>query len=102
MAPEINTRDLPVKAPQLKTNLLLVDDQPNNLMALEAVLSGSEYQLFSATSGQQALDMLKDLEVAVILLDIQMPGMDGYETARRIKQIEHCKNTPIIFITAIF
>jgi PAS domain S-box-containing protein len=84
-----------------KSRLLLVDDKPENLIALEAVLS-ADYQLVSAQSGAEALELLKTNDVDVVLLDIQMPGMDGYETARRIKQMEHCKDLPIIFITAIY
>ena len=91
----------PLKEPLPKANLLLVDDKPSNLIALEALLSG-EYSLLLAHSGQEALDLLEKNEVAVILLDIQMPGMDGFETARRIKKMENGRNVPIIFITAIF
>jgi PAS domain S-box-containing protein len=91
---------MPTSAPN-KATLLLVDDNPSNLIALQAVF-GSDYNLVSANSGQEALDQLQAKEVDVILLDIQMPKMDGYETTRRIKQIEQCKNIPIIFITAIF
>ena len=87
--------------PLPKASLLLVDDKPNNLIALQAVLS-DEYNLFLAYSGKEALELLEKNEVAVILLDIQMPGMDGFETARRIKLTEKGRNVPIIFITAIF
>jgi PAS domain S-box-containing protein len=80
----------------------MVDDNAANLLALESVLKGEGYHLLSAPSGQKALDLLKDNEVDVILLDIQMPDLDGYEVARRIKEIPHCRNIPIIFITAIF
>jgi CheY-like chemotaxis protein len=83
-----------------KARLLIVDDTPNNLIALEAVLA--DYDILLARSGNEALSLLEKNDVDVILLDIQMPGMDGYETARRIKQIERGRNTPIIFITAIF
>jgi PAS domain S-box-containing protein len=84
-----------------KRNLLIVDDRPENLLALEAVLK-DDYILLSAHSGEEALELLKTREVDVILLDIQMPTMDGYETARLIKQMDNCRETPIIFITAIF
>ncbi|HTL46637.1 MAG TPA: response regulator [Verrucomicrobiae bacterium] len=84
-----------------RSRLLLVDDKPENLIALEAVLA-SDYDLVFANSGRQALELLSTTEVDVILLDIQMPVLDGYETARRIKLIERCRNTPIIFITAIY
>lgn len=85
-----------------KPKLLLVDDKPNNLIALEAVLSGQGYDLITATSGEEALEVIKMQEVSLVLLDIQMPGMDGYETARRIKETEHGRDVPIIFVTAIF
>src|SRR5438552_559652 len=85
-----------------KSTLLLVDDKPANLLALEAVLKEDGYTIILANSGKEALDLLKEKEVDLILLDIQMPGMDGYETARRIKQMPACQNIPIIFITAIF
>jgi CheY-like chemotaxis protein len=84
-----------------KCKLLIVDDRPENLLALEAVLSG-DYTLISAHSGQEALELLQIHDVDVVLLDIQMPGMDGYETAKNIKLMERCRHTPIIFITAIF
>jgi CheY-like chemotaxis protein len=88
-------------APPTNSTLLLVDDKPENLFALEVLLK-HQYALISAASGRQALEILKTREVDVILLDIQMPEMDGYETARRIKQMPQCQNIPIIFITAIF
>jgi len=90
------------KSPLRKSTLLLVDDKPENLIALAAVLAGPQYHLISANSGEEALELLEKNEVDLILLDIQMPGMDGYETARKIKQMERYQNTPIIFITAIF
>ncbi len=83
-----------------KASILIVDDVPANLIALEAVLS--EYDVVSAKSGQEALDVLKDRNFNVILLDIQMPGMDGFEAARRMKQMSTYHGTPIIFVTANF
>ena len=83
-------------------NLLLVDDQPSNLLALEAVLSDRGYNLLLAHSGSEALEVMKKHKIALVLLDIQMPEMDGFETARRLKSIEGCENVPIIFITAIY
>jgi PAS domain S-box-containing protein len=86
-----------------KLDLLLVDDHPSNLIALEAVFSESpEYNLIFAHSGFEAIEIMRTRAVAVVLLDIQMPDMDGFETARRIKSMEHCRDTPIIFITAIY
>lgn len=83
-----------------KATILIVDDIQGNLTALEAVLS--DYKVLSASSGQEALTLLETNDVHVILLDIQMPGMDGFETAKRIKQMENHRSTPIIFVTAIF
>lgn len=89
-------------AAALKTRLLVVDDRPENLIALEAVLGSDDYVLYSARSGPEALEALEKHEVDLILLDIQMPGMDGYEVAQRIKKMERCAEIPIIFITAIY
>ncbi|MEO6308273.1 MAG: response regulator [Nitrospiraceae bacterium] len=83
-------------------NLLLVDDHPSNLLALEAVLSDGEYNLILAHSGFEAIELIKRHEIALVLLDIHMPGMDGFETARQMKLIEGCRDIPIIFITAVY
>lgn len=83
-------------------NLLLVDDHPSNLLALEAVLSDGGYNLIMAKSGYEAIELMKTHEIALVLLDIQMPGMDGFETARQMKSIEGCRDIPIIFITAVY
>jgi len=82
-------------------DLLLVDDRSDGLLALEAVLDSPDYRLEKASSGAQALERLKNKDFAVILLDVQMPGMDGFETARRMKDHSGSKGTPIIFVTAI-
>ncbi|MFD3262041.1 response regulator [Paenibacillus lentus] len=81
-------------------HILLVDDRPENLMALEAVLDSEQYKLVKATSGQEALKYLLKDNFAVIVLDVQMPGMDGIETARLIKARDKTKDIPIIFISA--
>ena len=80
--------------------VLLVDDRPENLLALEAVLQPLPCRLVSVTSGQEALRRLLHDEFALILLDVQMPEMDGYETAALIRARERTKDVPIIFITA--
>lgn len=86
-----------------KITLILVDDRPENLFAMEAVLKGDNYKVVSLDSGKALLDYLEtDCDVDIILLDVQMPEMDGYETARRVKQMDKCRNVPIIFVTAIF
>ncbi len=84
-----------------KVNILMVDDRPENLLALEAVLTSPHYHLVSASSGEEALKCLLQKDFAVILLDVQMPGLNGFETAKLIKKREKSKNIPIIFITAI-
>ena len=81
-------------------SVLLVDDNPANLLALEAILLPLGVRLAKASSGEQALRLLLSEEFAVILLDVQMQGMDGYETAALIKQRERTRNVPIIFLTA--
>lgn len=81
-------------------DLLLVDDRTENLMALAAVLNFPNYNLIKSSSGDEALRYLLDHEPAVILLDVQMPDIDGFETARLIKQNARTRDIPIIFITA--
>lgn len=82
-------------------NILLVDDRPDGLLALEAVLGSPEYRLVKASSGQEALSCLLLYDFALILLDVQMPGMNGFEVAQKIKQNALWKEIPIIFLTAI-
>jgi CheY-like chemotaxis protein len=84
-----------------KARILLVDDRPENLLALEAILSSLDQILVRATSGEEALKALLADDYAVILLDVQMPGMDGFETASHIKRRERTRDIPIIFLTAI-
>ena len=84
-----------------RVGLLLVDDIPANLIALEAVLDRPDYELVSVTSGAAAIREVETRNFAVILLDVQMPIMDGFETADRIKAIERSRSIPIIFVTAI-
>jgi CheY-like chemotaxis protein len=83
------------------TSILLVDDREENLLALEAILSGLGHKLVRATSGPQALKHLLTEDVSLILLDVQMPDMDGYETAAHIKSRPRTQDIPIIFLTAI-
>ena len=83
-----------------RVNILLVDDQPANLVALEAMLQGLGQNLIKAESGREALRWLLTHEFAVILLDVKMPEMDGFETAELIRQRDKSRHTPILFLTA--
>jgi PAS domain S-box-containing protein len=84
-----------------RVNILMVDDRPENLMALEAILGDLGQNLVRATSGRDALRHLLNADFAVILLDVQMPGMDGFETAALIRERVKLQHTPIIFLTAM-
>jgi signal transduction histidine kinase len=83
-----------------KVNILLVDDRPDKLLALEAVLEDLDQNVVRAYSGREALRHLLTTDFAVILLDVNMPGMDGFETAQLIRQRRSSEHIPIIFITA--
>ena len=83
-----------------RVNILLVDDQPANLIALDAMLSGLGQNLVKAESGREALKWLLTHDFAVILLDVKMPEMDGFETAALIRQRDKSRHTPILFLTA--
>ena len=83
-----------------QARILLVDDRAENLIALDAILSSLNQILVPVRSGEQALRALARQEFAVVLLDIMMPGMDGFETATRIKQDVNIRDVPIIFLTA--
>jgi two-component system sensor histidine kinase/response regulator len=93
----------PVPAPPLeidRVNILLVDDQPANLVALEAMLQSLGQNLIKAESGREALKWLLTNDCAVILLDVKMPEMDGFETAALIRERDRSRHTPILFLTA--
>ncbi len=79
----------------------MVDDRPENLLALEAILQGLGHELIKARSGEEALKCLLTEDVALMLLDVQMPGMDGFETAAHVKKREKTRDIPILFLTAI-
>ncbi|NDV23718.1 diguanylate cyclase [Desulfovibrio sp. JC022] len=82
--------------------ILLVDDNAVNLTLLERLLKDEGAELYKAMDGEEAIGLCRENDFALILLDVQMPGMDGYETARVIKNIESCCLVPIIFLTAIY
>src|SRR3954452_8884580 len=81
--------------------VLLVDDRREKLVELEAVLAPRGCRMVTATSGAEALKRLLEDDFAVILLDVQMPELDGFETAEYIKRRERTRHIPIIFVTAI-
>src|SRR5947209_20298239 len=83
-----------------KVNILLVDDKPEKLLALEAVLEDLGQNIVRAYSGREALRAILQQDFAVILLDVNMPDMDGFETAGLIRQRKNSEHIPIIFITA--
>ncbi|HUR81315.1 MAG TPA: response regulator, partial [Thermoanaerobaculia bacterium] len=84
-----------------QVEILMVDDRPENLLALEAILEPLEQKLVRAHSGEEALRKLLQHDFAVVLLDVQMPGMNGFETAQLIKSRERTRYIPIVFLTAI-
>ncbi len=84
-----------------RSNVLAVDDRPENLVAIDSILKDLEIQLFKAFSGQEALEKVIKEEFAMVLLDAHMPEMDGFETARMLRSIKKTQNIPIIFVTAI-
>src|SRR5262244_3876124 len=82
-------------------SILIVDDHPENLLALEGTLSFLEENIVKANSGRESLRLLLDQDFAVILLDVHMPDMDGFETAAMIRSREKSQSIPIIFLTAM-
>lgn len=84
-----------------KVNILIVDDRDDKILALESVLGDLGQNIIKARSGKEALRQLLNHEFAVILLDVSMPGMDGFETASLIRQRINSEHTPIIFVTSI-
>src|SRR3954464_8759746 len=90
------------EAPALEpVKILLVDDSPENLLSAGAVLESLGQEVIKAESGREALRHLLDNDFAVILLDVMMPDMDGFETAALVRQRERSRLTPIIFLTAL-
>ncbi|HEY3881347.1 MAG TPA: response regulator [Trebonia sp.] len=83
-----------------EAKILLIDDRAENLLALEAILSSLEQELVCVRSGEAALEAVTSDDFAVILLDVVMPGMDGFETAAQIKEHARTPGAPIIFLTA--
>lgn len=92
---------IPKEPAEDKVSILIVDDRPDKLLAHETVLAELDQNLVRATSGKEALRCLLRQDFAVILLDVNMPGMDGFETAALIRQRQRSETTPIIFISAV-
>jgi len=84
-----------------KTRVLVVDDKPANMLALAAVLE-AEHDLLFAQSGEEAIETVKRSRIDVILMDVQMPGMDGFQAAAAIKALDAGRDVPIIFVTAVY
>lgn len=84
-----------------KFNILIVDDKPENLLTLESILESPELNIVKATSGNEALALTWEHDFSLVLMDVQMPGMDGFETAEIMRSREKTKSIPIIFVTAI-
>ncbi len=85
----------------IEQKILLVDDYEPNLISLEAVLDHDDWNLIKATSGMEALKLLLEHDVALVLLDVQMPEMDGFEVAEMMRKNPRTQNVPIVFLTAI-
>lgn len=84
----------------IQAKLLIVDDLPENLVALEALIKGDDRTVFKATSADQALSLLLEHEFALAILDVQMPGMNGFELAELMRGTEMTKHIPIVFVSA--
>lgn len=84
-----------------RPKLLIVDDRPENLLALEALLEDLDIEIHKATSGNDALAVMLQHEFAVVLMDVQMPGMDGFETVSLMKQSRRTREVPVLYLTAI-
>src|SRR5882672_7457658 len=84
-----------------KASILIVDDRADKLLALEAVLEDLNQSIITASSGREALRHVLNQDFAVILLDVNMPGMDGFETAQFIRRRRNSAHVPIIFLTAM-
>jgi len=87
---------------EIHTKILLVDDREENLIALEKVLVDFDIEFIRASSGNEALQLMIEHEFALVLMDVQMPEMDGFETVQIMRQDKELENTPVIFISAIY
>lgn len=96
---EINLESVMTTEQNKKPLVLLVDDVAKNIQLLSNILSRRNYQIAFATNGSQALNMVAQIQPDIILLDIMMPGMDGFEVCRKLKEEDSTKQIPIIFLT---
>jgi len=85
-----------------KFNILIVDDRKENLLTLESIIDNPEVNIIHALSGNEALSITLDQDISLVLLDVQMPGIDGFETAELMRGSERTKDIPIVFITATY
>ncbi|MBK7682650.1 MAG: hybrid sensor histidine kinase/response regulator [Bacteroidetes bacterium] len=85
----------------MKHKILIVDDRPENLYSLECILAQDDREIFQANSGEEALKIAFQEDLSLILLDVQMPDMDGFEVANILKSTKRTRKTPIVFVTAI-
>ncbi|PYT18701.1 MAG: hypothetical protein DMG59_03250 [Acidobacteria bacterium] len=84
-------------------HILLVDDRPDNLLVMQSLLEDDpEYNIVTASSGAEAIELVKKIDFALIVLDVQMPDMDRFETAASIKRLRRGKDVPIMMVTAIY
>ena len=81
--------------------ILIVDDNPTNLQVLTQTLEDLDYPIVMASSGEQAVAIAKDHKPALVLLDIMMPGVDGYQTLETLRNIDSLQETPVIFLSAL-
>jgi signal transduction histidine kinase len=95
------TSELELEVEVPPPRILIVDDRPANLLALEAVLETLGYPMVRANSGQEAIDRVAEADFALILMDVQMPGMDGFQTVAMIKEQKQRTHVPIIFVSAV-
>jgi two-component system cell cycle response regulator len=100
MVTKSNEREKKAKEKE-KVNILIVDDRKENLLAMEALLESPDLRIIKAESGNQALGLMLEFDFALILLDVQMPEMDGFEVAELMRGKEKTRHIPILFITAI-